>query len=66
MKPRKPSAPHRDSEKNAVRSARWFIRNGRYRDAIASLSYALEQATAADVKDAWWKQETHTKGQHER
>ncbi len=54
-KKERPSRPHRVAERTAVANARYFIRNKAYHEAISALLYALEQSTAADVEDAWWR-----------
>ncbi len=51
----KPSRPHRVAERAAVKNARYHIKSGNYREAMNCLAIALEQSTAADVKDSWWR-----------
>lgn len=51
------SRAHRETERQAVKTARYYLKHRNYRQAIHSLLIALEQSTAADVKEAWWKRE---------
>lgn len=58
MKTPRPSDPHRFAEREAVKRARYHLKHKEYERSIVALLYALEQSTAADVKDAWWDKST--------
>lgn len=56
IKAMKSSAVHRKAEREAVKSAQFYLKNKMYREAINACIHALEQAAVADVKDACPKQ----------
>ncbi len=49
------AAAHRKTARDAVKTARYYLRHRDYRGAIQSLLIALEQSTAADVKEGWYR-----------